>query len=849
MKHYLTHTALAVLSMTLLMPATYTFAAENELEEIVVTARKRAETLQDVPVTITALTEEDLDRYYITNIVDAAKMVPNMSVSQGGTGNSTNLNLRGIGSSSISAAFDHSVAVNLDGVIVNRGRVIADSYLDMNQLEVLKGPQSLYFGKSATAGVVSITTKDPGDEFEMEISGGVETEYDGKFGEFIVSGPLTDTFGARLALGFNDSDERFENYAAGRDPRALDDDRFDGEDSLNGRLTLVWEPTDTFTAKMKVNYSEYNNDAGSGAWFEVVCAEGNTPQPNRTPAVGPPAAVVSSTNDCGIDGRTSSIDMLGAVTAGFGNGYDDGQQRSEQETSIISLQADWDFHENYSLTSVTGYVDLSQSYNHDASTGAGIYAGTNANEYESISQEFRLASDLDGAFNFQIGLYYQDIKQSLAQEQSLLQASLLPRFIADSLATRPPFVLGGPGAASYADFVNSQAAATGQAILFPVAGLGPFDPIGVDPFIGNGYGWNKIHSLDTEAFSAFFAVYWDITEDLELTFGARYSDEKKDGRIEIPYMHTAALLFPPVGLNIPSVLDDGLEFSDSNVSPEATLNYHINDDISVFVAYKEAFKSGGIDNSAFPGVAFGGPLDFLIYDSEKAKGWEIGTKANLLDGAMRLNATIFSYEYSDLQSQVFDGVLQNFSTFNASSIITEGAEFEMVWNTDIEGLTLRSAWAYTDANYEEDFITGDGENLIGLDVATNADWAGFVGFTYQLPVGSTWNVNFSADARYKDSHSISETLDPVMQDSYWITDAAVSLNSNDGKHQLNLIGRNLTDELIGLKSRVIPGRCANAVVAPGAAPICDATVGPNGFDQQVIVAQGRTLTLQYRFTY
>ena len=137
---------------TALFGSATVFADEQVIEEIIVTARQQAETLQDVPVTIAAFTEADLDRYNITNLMDAAKMVPNMVIAQQGSGNGSSLRLRGIGSSFISAAFDHSVAINLDGVVVNRGRFIHNSYMDMGQLEVLKGPQSLYFGKSATAG-------------------------------------------------------------------------------------------------------------------------------------------------------------------------------------------------------------------------------------------------------------------------------------------------------------------------------------------------------------------------------------------------------------------------------------------------------------------------------------------------------------------------------------------------------------------------------------------------------------------------------------------------------------------------------------------------------------------------
>ena len=244
-------------------------SASTIIEEIIVTARQQQETLQDVPVTIAALTEADLDRYNITNLVDAAKMVPNMVISHGGSGNGSSLRLRGIGSSSISAAFDHSVAINLDGVVVNRGRFIHNSYLDMGQLEILKGPQSLYFGKSATAGVVSITTNDPGDEFEMQASGGYETEYEGVFSEFVISAPLTSTLGARLALGWTKNDELFHNYQAENDPVNVPitgAEEWYGDESLNTRLTLAWDPSDTFRAKLKYSYSEYENEGAGTAW-------------------------------------------------------------------------------------------------------------------------------------------------------------------------------------------------------------------------------------------------------------------------------------------------------------------------------------------------------------------------------------------------------------------------------------------------------------------------------------------------------------------------------------------------------------------------------------------------------
>jgi len=787
------------LGLAVALGSTGAYAAETVLEEVIVTARQQAEGLQDVPVTIAAMTEEDLDRYNITTLVDAAKMVPNMVISHGGSGNGSSLRLRGIGSSSISAAFDHSVAINLDGVVVNRGRFIHNAYLDMGQLEVLKGPQSLYFGKSATAGVMSIMTNDPGDEFEFQAAVGFETEYEGTSWEMVVSGPLSDTFGARLAIGGTEQDELFENWQAENDPANVAVSGADstyGDESLNARLTLVWEPTDDFKARLKYSYSEYDNDGAGTAWAEEICVEGSQ-QPTAIPAASAAFALFQGQDDCKINGNTSKLNLHPALRAGLPYGFDDGVGGLEQETDFISLQMDWDFHEDYSLTSVTGMVDLKHWELDDYSYGASVFGGLHHNHYDSTSQEFRLASHYDGAVNFQMGLYWQDIEQRFDAHQYAFNLG----------------IIAGP-----------------------------------DPVTGNQYDYNKDHYLDTEVFSYFLAVYWDISEDTELTIGARYTDEDKEGEIRIPYIHAAAAAF---GFGAPPVIG-GLEFDDQNTSPEIAINHHLNDSISVYASYKEGFKSGGIDNSALPTAALnpavnGGDFSFLVYESEESEGFEVGMKGNFLNDSMRLNATVFSYEYTDLQVQLFDSTIIQFSTFNASALETEGVEFDMLWQTDIEGLTVRSAWAWTDTQYSDDFFTATGENLKGEDGAGSADITGFVGFTYDMPMGDAWRLSLSADARYSDDYAFTATLDPFIQDSFWILDAAVSLYSEDGRHQFNLIGRNLNDEIWVVGAGAIPGRCPNATPQLGPFATCNNT-GPNSLDQAATTAQGRTVTLQYRFT-
>ena len=816
-------------------------ATDQMIEEIVVSARLQSESLQDVPVTIAALTEADLDRYNITSLVDAAKLVPNMVIAHGGSGNGSNLRLRGIGSSSISAAFDHSVAINLDGVVVNRGRFIHNSYLDMRQIEILKGPQSLYFGKSSTAGVVSIATNDPGDLVEVQFNGGFEPEHQGTFGEFVLSGPFSDTFGARLAIGFTKNDELFENYAFRNNPDVVSVNGASpsfGDESFNARLTLVWNPADNFEAKLKYSYSEYENDGAGTAFSESLCPEGS-PEPTVIPATSAVFGIFQSADDCRLNGNTTKVNLNPGLRAGLPRGFDSGVHGLEQTTDFLSLIMTWDINDTLTLTSVTGYVDLVHWELDDYSYGAGVFGGLHNNVYESLSQELRLASNLDGIVNFQAGLFWQQIEQQFNAYQYAFNLPVIPQAVGNVLA-------GAGGFSSYAAFVDAAAAASGREIVSPVDPAAPF--VGPDPFTGREYDYNKNHFLDTDVLSAYLAVYVDITDRTELTLGARYTEEDKNGYILIPYLHAAAALF---GFGGPPRID-GLEFDDSNVSPEVAINHYINDEISLFAAYKQGFKSGGIDNSALPTAALnpetnGGDFSFLVYESEEAEGYEVGMKGNFLDGSMRLTATVFTYEYSDLQVQLFNSDNIQFETFNASALETKGVEFDMLWYTNIEGLSLRSAWAWTDTAYTEDFVNATGENLKGLDGSGNAEITGFVGFTYERPLFSDWRVSLSADGRYTGDYSYTATLNPFEQDAFWLLDAAVSLTSANGTHQFSLIGRNIGDEIYAITAGAIPGRCANFSPGPPG-PGCMST-GANSLDQAVTTPLGRTLSLQYRFTF
>ena len=761
-------------------------AAEQAIEEIIVTARQQAEGLQDVPVTITALTEADLERYNVRDLREAAKLVPNMQIVHGASGNGSNLYIRGVGSSSISAAFDQSVSINLDGVISSRGRLIHSSYLDMKQIEVLKGPQSLYFGKSATAGVVSITTNDPGDELEFTAMAGVDPEFDGQYGEAIISGPISDTFGARFAIGVRERDELYENIHSGASIR------WRGEESLNSRLTLLWEPTESFSARFKYTQSTFEND-GPGGNTEELCPEG-TVQPTTVLQNG---QIIPGEDDCKLNGNTSSSDLLSPLYEGnpLANG---GVPYLEQDLDILGLQLVWGIGENFQLTSMSSTVHIDHQDFEIFDYNAGVFGGGHANDYEDFSQEFRLASDFDGSFNFLFGLFYQDIEQ---------------------------------------EFLAHQYAAN--------IGL-----VGIDPTTKNGYDYNKNHFLDTKVKSAYLATYWDLTDQLELTVGVRYTNEEKDGYITIPYVH--AFLRGTFGA--PALIPD-INFDDTNTSPELALNYHLSDDVSVFFAYKEAFKSGGIDNSALPTASLDPATNpdfpgFLLYDSEEAKGFEVGMKARFLDGAMRFNATAYSYDYEDLQTQVFNSVAIQFTTTNASGLQTRGVEFDMLWVTPVDGLTLHSAWGWNNAEYDGEFLNADGEDLDGENRERNAEIAGNFGINYDWVIGGGWRMALSADTRYSGDYTLAAVLDSYEQGSYWLFDTALRLYSEDERYELSLIGRNLNDEIVAYSSGARPGACAMADRDNADAALrCDGTALGIEQDQVVSTGLGREVFLQFRVRF
>ncbi|MEM6909126.1 MAG: TonB-dependent receptor [Pseudomonadota bacterium] len=764
------------------------FAQDAEAEEevqnefgdqvIVVQARRQNESLQEVPVTVTAIGGEVLEKYGVDQVADVVSRVPTLNVQVGGSGSGGQLSLRGVGSSNISAAFDSAVAFDFDGVQVSTMRLVQAGFFDTQQIDVLKGPQSLFFGKSASAGVFAIRSADPTDTWEGNLRGSYEFEEAGYTIGGYVSGPITETLGIRLAAQYNDIDE-FVEMEPGT-PTA--NGRFRGQSNFIARATLDWEPSDRFDANLKVQYVRNEGD-GAIQQTDQDCGANGVADPIFL--LQGVAAIPAGYSCDAFDGLyylpDSAPSLAGGVPTPSEAAGRNGVPFAETDVWFSRLLMDFEVAEGLTLTSTTGYLNL-DAVDFDCYAYGGVgpafspigdalmdptFLGLNApalaatntpgsaqgtgcsdpvNQLEQFTQELRLTSDFDGPFNFMLGLFYEDRTFVFDTAQQAVNISL----------------------------------------------------IGPDPVTGFTYDWDRRQETDTEAFSAFGSVIIDLTDKLELSGGIRYTDESKTAVITVPFLHT--FLQGP-GFVEPGFNSGNIDFNDDNISPEVTLRYQATDDINIFASYKTGFKSGGIDNSALPSAslsaaALSGDFSPIIFDSETTEGGEIGFKSQWADRTFTLNATAYYYVFTDLQVQNFDAVAIQFITLNAGELTSQGVDVEWSWRTPADGLQLSGNIAYLDASFSDSFVTSSGTDLDGRDSARAPRWSGNFAADYFTPIGDSLEFGLSGNVIFSDDYITNEdTLDDFVQDSYVTFDATISLGDIDGAWKFSVIGVNLTDEI------------------------------------------------------
>lgn len=734
----------------------------SETDEILVTARRRDERLLDTPVAITALSADTLDNYAVTRVTDVATMVPSLIAGKAASGSSASIFLRGVGSTALSAGFDQSVSFVIDGLPMSRGREISLPQYDIQRVEVLKGPQALFFGKNTTGGLISVTSNNPTDKFEAGIKGGYGFKADEKYVEAYVSGPLSDTFSARIAGRYSKSEGAFTNTAADTYPtpipgqvRTRNAKRRGYSEAKSGRLTADWHPNDVFNLQLKVGATQLT-DGGPTDLIERICGGGRT-VPFAANGIPP-----SPDADCVINGRSDSSALPVQVADTNYRYARDGRMYGDFKSQYGVLTATID-RDPFLVTSITGFYHFRQTDLNNVSGEAYPASFSQLADFKQYSQEVRFQSQFDGIFNMMFGAFW----------------------------SRGKFTFNT------------------DAYIFPV----PLDPIN-DTYVT----FKRDNGFTTDSMSAFAEATLNITPKLELSGGARYSYEARDSYQRSLPAHIAFAAAFPGGISLTD------RYRDDNISPQVTLRYKPSNDVTIYGAYKQGFKAGGfnISQALSPAASVAAGR----YGAETAEGGEIGLRAMAFSRRLSINLTAYRYTYKDLQVQFFDPTSVSLTAGNAGRLVTQGVEGDFNFRVPgIQGLSLRGAAAYNNAKYHDyigqcypgqtiaegcDLLPAggvyNGQNYGGRTPPKAPKFAGRLGGTLDVPVASTgMSVRLTSDVSYTSSYNFTDALRPdSIQHRFAKVDAAVSLLGRDDRWSLSLIGRNLTNKLVVTAANDIP---------------------------------------------
>ncbi len=779
--------------------------AQPVLEEVIVTARKRAESLMDAPLSVVAVSGENIDNQGIHNMEQLAASVPGLNI--GRTAQSSGIHIRGIGSG-INRGFEQSVGMYIDGIYQSRSRQFTQSLVDLRQVEVLRGPQGTLFGKNTIAGAIKVETGTtlPGDEFSGSVTLDIEPEYNTARGTVVLSGSPTEKLGARLAVRYQETDGYVEN-------QIFDRDEAQGEDTL-ARLSLAWDPTDDLRVVAKVSYTDMEREGTElvNSVVDYSLLEGvqaGTSSLTLFQILGTLAAQAVP----GYEASTGSREYDTWVAS---TGYNNGDEE-KTESSQVSLRFDWQAGD-YTVTGLAGFTDFEFGQNHDIDFQPAQFGGTiDYEELDQSSLELRIASDFEGRFNFIAGAYYEEQDLSIIGPPAIdgsfggLFGQLPANALDPALPPLPLSVLG----------INS---VWNGSVLGLLAGLPPE----ANPFVGvEVTDIVRVQEFDqeTETWAVFGDISIDLTEALTLELGLRYSEDSKDVRKQ------GSLAMGPPGDQIITTGSDGLptgnadplvtglissfwgalgtfphdqplDRDEDHLDGAVRLRWQANDDTMAYLSWSEGYKSGGFNFSADHANPDGTLGEGTEFEDESAEAWELGVKTTVWGGRANISTAVFYTEITDLQVTSF-GVLA-FKVGNAAELTSQGVEFE----TQIavtEDLTAGLSVQYLDAEYDSYkngpasvYQLADGileQDLSGHTPPFAPEWSGNLYADYTHEVGRNLLLAARLELNYKDDFFTNDALSAdSVQDAYTKVNARLGLSSVDGRWEAAIYGRNLTDE-------------------------------------------------------
>lgn len=742
-------------------------ATANEGQTVVVSARRRSERLLDVPVAATAVGEKELRQYDLTSAQNIKIVVPQISLDRGFTGSGASISMRGVNSTSIDAGVEQSILVDYDGMAISRGRLLSDALFDLDSISVLKGPQSLFFGKNSPGGVVSMKSAGPTKVFEGYVRAGYETTAATNQWEAAISGPITNQLGFRIATLSSSSkgyiynnviggvEDKSRTAASGSTFVPAAQDRLGGETKKAARFSFRYTDGD-FDATFKLLLSRVEN-TGQQSLGEVMGCKPGQAHPGTLSATN--AAIPDPTGDCVLNNRVSvgwiSPTIVNAWPEVKANGNGLPYGRNNTKMPVLSLNYKMN---KVDLTSVTGYYDYDYVNQGNSDGTSYSYYWSYSNETnKSLYQELRAITKLDGPVNFSLGGHFEDNERTIR--------------------------VGG---------------ANGPSPLDPVTGkYNTHD--------------NRQHN-ESNAYSLFAQVTAKLTPSVELAGGARYSSEKKslDSRNEfinpsLPAAVKAAYL--PMGQVV------GASKKETNVSPEATLSWHVDSDTMIYGAYKTGYLAGGYSN---PGTlsATAADINTLSFSAEKVKGFELGAKSSMLDRKLTGSVTLYNYAYTGLPLTsliALDGGRTTYVTQNAASTLSKGVELEATYRP-FRGLAIKGSATYNNANFEDfanaQCYTGQTvaqgcvkeasgkfvQNMSGKEVYRAPKKLFTFGGTYDFQLASSLKAGVNADLRRTDGYFSGLNLNPLSyQRGFTSYNAGARIGSLDERWSIAVIGRNLTN--------------------------------------------------------
>lgn len=808
---------------TLVLGAAFACAGLNSqsyaaavLEEVVVTAQLREQSLQDVPVSVSAIGGEKMMEAGLARIEDLQAYVPNFTMSESGIG--TDIYIRGIGSGE-NQGFEQSVGMYVDGIYYGRAQLARAPFLDLSRVEVLRGPQNILMGKNSIAGAINISTASPTQEFEGHVQATYEPEIGERIVDLVLSGPLTDSLGFRFAARKREYDGHIENLVFDRSEP--------NRDEQTVRLKLEWDADDDFTAALKLEmgdfdvigrHSEIIYDSPSDSDTFIFTGRTYAEILDRTvfPDAGGvgglagllPAGVLSILQLQG-NGSVINIDSDSAVL----NNYPDYQRHSNGDYSYnstrnVTLNVDW-YRDEHQLSSITGYMYYDYSENCDCDfTGAPLFNVDFVEDYTQLSQEFRWISPAGESFEFIGGAYFQ------ANELNFFDSIRLPSDYVVQLVNAADILEGG----ARGDIDPGADGSTG----FELLGIGD---------AGNALrDLRSPRSFKSESLlgSVFLQGTWNVIDVLRMTLGGRYTYENKKGSRNLQFAYPDGSIQPIGEVDTAAAIsfaaerhDLAGERSESQFAPLLNVQWDATDELMAYFTASRGFKSGGFDarsnsspsdepvvanpNAAVPNqVVLIGSFEF---EEEEATSYELGMKSTLLDGVAELNAALFRTEFDNLQVSVFDGTL-GFNVGNAASAISQGLELDGRIGLS-ENLILAGGLAFLDFEFQEHklgtCIQGqepDHPNGVNCDFtgSTNqyvADWSGNLLLAYERAIFDSLMLRANIDAIFTDDYNPSPNLDArIKQDGYVQFNGRISLSGIEGDWEVALLGKNLTDELV-----------------------------------------------------